>query len=107
MIKSVAFFVCMTLCALASAQGINLWGVVTWKTGAPAVGVELRLLSGERMLPLHILTNSAGRYGLYGLSAPTSKYSLQVVRAGRPVMTVNLPSLHDGGRVPNIVLPAS
>lgn len=100
-----AALLAFALCAALPAGAVDLWGTVTWNSGAPVSGIELRLLQGGKALPARILTNSAGRYGLYKLSATTSDYSLQVVRNGAVVKTVKLPPLGNGGRIPDIVLP--
>jgi hypothetical protein len=92
-------------CLAASAFAADLWGRVVWNTGAPAAGIELRLVKRGAVQPGRIMTNNAGRYGLYALSAPTSDYSLQVLRGTAVVKTVPLPSLGNGGRVPDIVMP--
>ncbi len=94
----------LALCGALPAGAVDLWGTVTWNTGAPVAGVELRLVQGGRALPARILTNSAGRYGLYNLSATTSDYTLQVIRSGAVVKSVKLPRLPHGGRVPDIVI---
>jgi hypothetical protein len=91
--------------AAAAAQAVDVWGTVVWKTGAPAAGIELRLLKRGYPESAHILTNSAGRYGLYRLSTPTTDYALQVMSRGAPAKTVNLPPLRNGDRIPNIVMP--
>jgi hypothetical protein len=92
-------------CLAASAYAADLWGRIVWNTGAPAAGVELRLLKRGAAQPGRIMTNNVERYGLYSLSAPTSDYSLQVLRGTDVVKTVPLPNLGNGGRVPDIVIP--
>jgi hypothetical protein len=89
----------------SNALAVDVWGTVVWGSRTPAAGVELRLMQGSRTLPDPILTNPAGRYGLYGLATPTSSYSVLVVRAGKVVTTTRLPVLQNGARVPDIVLP--
>lgn len=92
-------------CLAASALAADLWGKVVWNTGAPAAGIELRLVKRGTVQPSRIVTNNVGRYGLYALSEPTSDYSLQVLRGTAVVKTVSLPNRGNGGRVPDIVMP--
>lgn len=95
----------LSFCIAASAHALDLWGTVSWTSGAPAAGIELRLVQRGRVLPTRILTNGVGRYGLYGLSEPTTDYQVQVLRNGALVKVVPLPNLRNGDRVQDIVLP--
>jgi hypothetical protein len=91
----------------AASHATDVWGRVVWSSGAPAAGVELRLLRNgtPQSQSQRIFTNNDGRYGLYSLSDPTSNYSVQIMRGGNPVRTTQLPTLKNGERVPNIVMP--
>jgi hypothetical protein len=92
-------------CFAAPAYAANLWGTVVWKTGSPAVGIELRLKKRGSVLPVRIFTNSVGRYGLYNLSPNTTEYSLQVLRSNVVVKEVKLPQLNNNARIPDIAMP--
>jgi hypothetical protein len=97
--------VLLVVASAASAQTVALWGTVVWSSGAPAGGIELRLVRKGSVLPEKIYTNSAGRFGLSRVSPPTTNYAVQVLRRGSVVKTVNLPPLRNGDRIPNIVMP--
>jgi hypothetical protein len=96
----------LALPAVAGAQSnISLWGTVVWNTGAPAAGLMLDVKRRGAVVESKIYTNQAGRYGLYGLAAPTSDYTLDVLKAGKVIRSVALPALKTGQRVPDIVVP--
>ncbi len=90
-------------CSAAQSQ-VNLWGTVVWRTGAPAAGIELRVKRQGTVVSSKVYTNQSGRYGLYGLSTPTSSYTVEVIRSNAVVKTVNLPALNSGQQIPNIVI---
>lgn len=104
--KKVACLVLLVLpyCTTAQAQ-VDLWGTIVWSTRAPATGIELRVKHQGNVVASKVYTNQSGRYGLYGLSTPTSNYTLEIIRANAVVKTVRLPALNSRQQIPDIVLP--
>jgi len=96
----------LALPVLVSAQSnVSLWGTVVWSTGAPAAGLVLNVKRQGALVESKVYTNQAGRYGLYGLSPPTSDYTLEVLKGGKVIKSFALPQLKPGQRVPDIVVP--
>jgi hypothetical protein len=103
---ALALAVALLLPVLVFAQSnVSLWGTVVWTTGAPAAGVALRVKRQGVLLQPMVYTNQVGRYGLYGLSPPTSDYTLEILKSGKVIKTVSLPEMKLGQRVPDIIVP--
>jgi len=100
-----ASIVVLLLPVWISAQStVSLWGTLVRTTGVPAAGVALRV-KRQSVLVQSMFTNQAGRYGLYGLSVPTSAFTLEILKNDKVIKTVPLPQLKNGQRIPDIVIP--
>jgi len=79
-IVSVILFSAAFIPAKAQQNRLFVWGNAKWISGAAAVGVEVRLISGDQVRA-RAYTNQGGRYFFFDVSGKPSDYSLVVVIA--------------------------
>ena len=65
----VVFMIVFLWLADALAQSSGLRGKVRWITGAPAVGVEVKIMQNERMVAI-TYTNDRGLYAFFNIKKP-------------------------------------
>jgi len=94
------FFILLILFPINTLGQASLfiYGTVRWDNGAPAAGLEMRLVSSDR-IRAKIYTNQEGRYGFFDIEGRPSEYILQVLSRNTILAGRNLQDVQRGGRV--------
>jgi Carboxypeptidase regulatory-like domain len=104
LVAGIAVLVLLSVAFAALAQGAPfLSGTVTWSSGVPAQGLEMRLVrDGQAVSGTY--TDNAGYFAFRDINGQPKDYSLNVVAAGGVVANLPVGDVPPGGTMSPITL---
>ncbi len=104
LVVAFAVLVLLPVAFAALAQGTPfLSGTVTWSSGVPAQGLEVRLVR-DRQVVSNTFTDNTGYFAFRDINGQPKDYSLNVVAAGGIVADLPVGDVPQGGTMPPITL---
>lgn len=91
------------LSTVALSQPSNFRGKLTWATGAPAIGLEIKLQQNGNVLGI-TYTNERGLYAFFNINAPRNGLVIIVSDSYRVLKEVSITGIEPNGELPDIAL---
>jgi hypothetical protein len=89
--------------SVAHARTMSLFGKISWATGAPVIGLEVKLAGDNRELA-KTFTNDNGMYAFFDLPKPLQNVVITVSDRAGVLKQVHVEAPDPGGRVADIVI---
>lgn len=98
-----AIFLGILIAADALCQNSSLRGKVVWASGAPAVGLEIKLNQNNRVIAT-TYTNDRGLYAFFNINIPSDEMVIVVADRNRILKEQPLSDNGSTSIIPDIVL---